>query len=143
MRVAGDEDVWLMPADFADNVTAEVKAWDEVAIRQVQKERRVRSDQLGGVGLFRMSDPAQTFWGHFGMGGGVESFIAAGQKNVGDAVPGACPACQSPAAKKFRVVWVGEDDQNILRGCPGICHGSDTEHATRDLESMVRVPYGY
>ena len=49
MRVAGDEDVWLMPADFADNVTAEVKARDEVAIWHVQKMNRVCADDFAAL----------------------------------------------------------------------------------------------
>ena len=118
LRVASNEDIRLVSANFTDNVTAEIKAWDEVSIRQVHEMRRVCADHLGSVGLFGVSNPAQAFGSHFRVRGGIESLISAGQKNVGDAVPGACPAGQSSAAKKFGVVWVGKYNEDVLRGSP-------------------------
>ena len=52
------------------------------------------------------------------MGGGIKSLVAAGQKNVGDVMSGVCPASQRAAAKEFGVVWVGKDNENVLRGSP-------------------------
>ncbi len=118
LRVAGDEDIRLVPANFADDVTAEIKAWDDVSIRQVHEMRRVCSDHFGCVGLFRMSYPAQAFGSHFWMRGGIKSLVAAGQKNVGDVMSGACPASQCATAKEFGVVWVGKDNEKVLRGSP-------------------------
>jgi hypothetical protein len=74
-----------------------------------------------------VSNPAQAFRGHFRVRGGIEPFVTAGQKNVGDAVSSAYPACQSPAAKEFGVIWVGEYNENVLWGCPVFgfeCHKS-------------------
>ena len=118
LRVAGDEDIRLVPANFADNVTAEIKAWDEVPIWQVHEMRRVCADHFGCVGLFHMPNPAQAFGSHFWVSSGVEAFVTASQKDVGDGVPGTCPASKGCAAKKFWVVRVSEDYENVLRGSP-------------------------
>ena len=42
LRVAGDEDVGLVPADLAHHVAAQVKAWDEVSICEVEKMNCLR-----------------------------------------------------------------------------------------------------
>ena len=57
------------------------------------------------------------------MCGGVETFVAAGEQLISDVMSRACPACKRRAAEEFWVIGVGEDDEDILRGCPVIGEG--------------------
>ena len=80
LRVAGDEDIRFVAADLADKVSAEVKVWDQIPVREVQKKRRLGSNDFGGFGLFPVSNPAKFFGSHIRLGGGVEALVAAGEQ---------------------------------------------------------------
>ena len=54
------------------------------------------------------------------MGGGVEAFVAACKKNIGDVVSLACPFGESRSAEEFRVIGMGEDDENAKGGVPNV-----------------------
>ena len=79
---------------------------------------RLCADDLCGVGLFFVSNGAQLIDGHIGGRRVVETLVAASQKKVRDLVSGACPACKRRTTKKFRIIRMSEDDQNVLGSFP-------------------------
>ena len=89
LRVAGDKDIRFELADDADNVAAQVQVRDEIAVRAIHKVYRLHANYLCRGDLLLMPDGAQGVGGHIGGCGGVEALIAAGQKLIGDVMPGA------------------------------------------------------
>ena len=49
------ENIRFVPADLADNVSAQIQVWDEVPILKVQKMNRASTDDFRGVILFHVS----------------------------------------------------------------------------------------
>ena len=78
----------------------------------------VRADDFCGGILFFVADGAQFFGGHIWVRRRIESLIAAGEQHVGDVMSRACPFGECCAAEEFRVIGMGKDDEDILRGSP-------------------------
>ena len=120
LRVTGDEDIGFVSADLAHNITAEVHVRDEVAVGIGHDVDGFGTDDLCRGVLFFVADGAELVGRHFGMCGGIETFVATGEEHVGDVMSLTCPFGKSPAAEEFWVIGVGEDDEDVLRGVPGI-----------------------
>ena len=120
LRIAGDEDIGLFASDDADDLAAQIQVWDEVAVLEVQKVNRLRADHFRGRVLFVMSQRAQVGGSHFFCGGVVEAFVAAGQQIICDLVSGARPLCQRRAAKKFWIIGMSQNHENVLGGVPDV-----------------------
>jgi hypothetical protein len=66
---------------------------------------------------------------------GIKSLVATGHQHICDLMSRARPVSQSRAAEKFGVVGVGKDDEDVLRGSPGVGHGELYE--TRNTKYFV------
>src|SRR5688572_20655534 len=81
---------------------------------------RLDAYDLGGRELLFVADGAEGVGGHIGGRRLVEAFVAAGKDLVGDVMPCTRPTRQSPSAEEFRVIGMGKDDKDVLRGVPGV-----------------------
>ena len=53
----------------------------------------------------------------------IETFVATSEQLISDVMSCACPASERCTAEEFGVIGMGEDDEDILRGCPVIGEG--------------------
>ncbi len=118
LGVAGDQHIGLHPADDAHHVAAQVDIWDQGAVLPVKEMDRFHAQRRGGGRFFLVTQIAKFVAGNI-MIEVVAAFVAAGQQIILNVMPVPGPACQRSAAKKFRVIRMGQDDQDILRLFPG------------------------
>ena len=94
LRVAGDQHVRFELADDADNVPAQFKIGDEVAILAIHEVDLLDADHLCCGLLLLMANGTQRVRGHVGWGGSIEALVAAGEELVGDMMSEARPAAR-------------------------------------------------
>ena len=102
-----------MSANFADDLSTCIQIGDEVAVGNVHDVDFFCADDICRGALFFMADGAQLVRCQVWVGGGVETFIAAGQQDVVDVMSLVCPFGKCSTAEEFRVVGVGENDENV------------------------------